>query len=381
MSMPAVPPPLAGWIRRTAEFVSANRFAVISWGATALVVAGLLSFASWKSGGPQGATRPEPTAVPGHEPAVDLPVAPTPSTAFAGVGRQLQLKTIIPADRHESQPTTYRVLRGDALFSIAKQYDLKPETLLFANQEALYDNPGNLQPGMELVVPPVDGVYYKWQEGDTVESVAQKFKADLNADKTIDEKDVALLSEAIIDFPGNGIDLTDPQIRPGALVMIPGGVRELVAWLEFVPTTDRTGSGSATSELGGSGCVGGPIGVPGIWPTTGPHTVSGNDYSPAHLGIDITATTSTAVLASGDGVVVFAGFSSYGYGNVVQIDHGNGFATIYAHLSQLNVGQCQSVYGGQVIGVAGSTGNSTGVHLHFEVRKGGVNLNPWSIVQ
>jgi murein DD-endopeptidase MepM/ murein hydrolase activator NlpD len=86
------------------------------------------------------------------------------------------------------------------------------------------------------------------------------------------------------------------------------------------------------------------------------------------------------VLASGDGVVVFAGWSQYGYGNVVQIDHGNGFSTVYAHLSQINVSTCQAVYGGQVVGMAGTTGNSTGVHLHFEVREGGVNLNPWSIV-
>ena len=83
--------------------------------------------------------------------------------------------------------------------------------------------------------------------------------------------------------------------------------------------------------------------------------MSGNDYSSSHLGIDITATYGTAVLASGAGVVVFAGFSQYGYGNVIQIDHGNGFATVYAHLSQINVGQCQAVYGGQVIGMAGST--------------------------
>lgn len=381
MSLPDIRPRLERTLSSLTEYVRANRFAVASWGATAVLVVSLLGFAVLKNGSSGEASRPEPTALPGHEPSVGLPVAPVVSSGVAALGRQLQLKTNIPADRHDSQPTTYRVLRGDALFSIAKQFDLKPETILFANQDTLYDNPGNLQPGMELVVPPVDGVYYKWEEGDTIESVAKKFKADLNGDKSIDDKDVEILSDAIVNFPGNGIDLTDPQIAPDTLVMVPGGQRELVAWLEFVPTTDRTGSTTATSELGGSGCSGGPIGVPGIWPTNGPHTLSGNDYSPKHLGIDITASTSTAVLASGDGVVVFAGFSSYGYGNVVQIDHGNGFATIYAHLSQLNVSQCEAVYGGQVIGMAGSTGNSTGVHLHFEVRKGGVNLNPWSIVQ
>ena len=172
-----------------------------------------------------------------------------------------------------------------------------------------------------------------------------------------------------------------PRDQGGNVLMVPGGQRELVAWLEFVPTVNRSGSTTATSELGANGCNGGPNRNAGYMAHCRPHTLSGNDYSSSHLGIDITASTSTAVLATGDGVVVFAGFSQYGYGNVVQIDHGNGFSSVYAHLSQLNVGQCQAVYGGEVIGMAGSTGNSTGVHLHFEVREGGVNLNPWSIVQ
>jgi murein DD-endopeptidase MepM/ murein hydrolase activator NlpD len=79
--------------------------------------------------------------------------------------------------------------------------------------------------------------------------------------------------------------------------------------------------------------------------------------------------------------VVFAGFSQYGYGNVIQIDHMDGYSTVYGHLSQINVSQCELVSAGQVIGIAGSTGNSTGVHLHFEVRKGNVNINPWEILQ
>jgi murein DD-endopeptidase MepM/ murein hydrolase activator NlpD len=367
-------------INKPIKFIEDHRFSVISWGTTVLLVAALLgSTLWWTQHGAASAMRPEPTAAPNDQPDVPLPSSVNHLGSAVGIGRALQLKTSISA-KSDMKPITYKVTRGDSVFGIAKQYNIKPESILYSNEETLNDNPTNLTPGMTLSIPPVDGLLYTWKDGDTLQKVSDQFKADLNSDKKIDEKDAALLADAILNYPGNNIDLTNPVIKPGQQIMIPGGQRELVAWLEFVPTVNRNGGTTATSELGGSGCNGGPIGMPGIWPTDGPHTLSGNDYSPSHLGIDITASTSTAVLASGDGVVVFAGWSQYGYGNVVQIDHGNGFSTVYGHLSQINVSTCQAVSGGQVIGMAGTTGNSTGVHLHFEVREGGVNLNPWSIV-
>jgi murein DD-endopeptidase MepM/ murein hydrolase activator NlpD len=354
-------------INKPMKFFETHRFSLISWSATSLLVAALLGSTLWwtQNGSASPATRPEPTAVPSQgQPNVALPNSINNARSAPGIGRALQLKTSLSAQT-KLKPISYKVVRGDSVFGIAKQYDIKPESILYSNEETLNDNPSNLTPGMVLTIPPEDGLLYTWKADDKIDAVATEFK---------------VKPEDILSYPGNNIDLTDPKIKAGTVLMIPGGQRELVAWLEFVPTVNRSGSSTATSELGG-GCNGGPIGMPGIWPTDGPHTLSGNDYSPSHLGIDITATSSTAVLASGDGVVVFAGFSQYGYGNVVQIDHGNGFSTVYAHLSQINVGQCQAVYGGQVIGIAGTTGNSTGVHLHFEVREGGVNLNPWSIVQ
>jgi murein DD-endopeptidase MepM/ murein hydrolase activator NlpD len=71
---------------------------------------------------------------------------------------------------------------------------------------------------------------------------------------------------------------------------------------------------------------------------------------------------------------------NYGYGNVIQIDHGNGYSTVYAHLSTIGVGVCESVGAGQWIGGAGNTGNSQGAHLHFEVRQGGGFINPWFVL-
>jgi murein DD-endopeptidase MepM/ murein hydrolase activator NlpD len=343
-----------------------NRFGMISWGITFIVVVSLLGATFWwtQVGSASPAMRPQPTASANHpQDSVNLP-GPTQNAApTSGIGRQLELKTDVSQQSNYSV-TSYQVVRGDSVFALAKQFNIKPETILYSNKDTLHDSPSNLAPGMTLVIPPVDGLLYTWKDGDTIDSVASQFKAK---------------PEDILNWPGNDIDLTNPQIKPGTTIMIPGGHRELISWMEFVPTLNR-GNGTATSELGGGSCNPGPVGMPGLWPTTGPHTISGNDFSPTHLGIDITAFEGTPVLASGAGVVVYATFSQYGYGNVIEIDHGNGYATVYAHLSQFNVTRCEPVMQGQVIGDSGSTGNSTGPHLHFEVRLNGVNLNPWYIV-
>jgi murein DD-endopeptidase MepM/ murein hydrolase activator NlpD len=117
------------------------------------------------------------------------------------------------------------------------------------------------------------------------------------------------------------------------------------------------------------------------WPASS-HNISGNGYGPGHLAIDIQANEGEPVYAAGSGVVTMAqGGWNYGYGTVVQIDHGNGYVTVYAHLSYANVSLCTPVGQGAIIGAAGNTGNSFGAHLHFEVRIGGSNVNPYSIVQ
>ncbi|MFH1183666.1 MAG: M23 family metallopeptidase [Chloroflexota bacterium] len=364
------------------QILNRHRFSVLSWAVTALIVATMLGAAFWWTAqGSASVAAPSdlPVTAP-HDPAdIGLPESASIQPINIGIARSLALKTTVTG-MASSEPITYRVMPGDSLFGIAKQYNIKPDSILYSNEATLNDNPSNLTPGMELIIPPVDGLTYTWKDEDTLEAVADQFRSDLNEDKEIDEVDARLLRDAIVSWPSNDLDLIDPLVKTGQVIMVPGGRRELVSWLEFVPTINRDGT-TATSELGGSGCAAGPGSPPGIWPTDGPHTISGNNYSGSHLGIDITASTSTPVLASGGGVVVFAGFSQYGYGNVVQIDHMDGFATVYGHLSQINVSQCQVVGGGQVIGMAGSTGNSTGVHLHFEVRQGNVNMNPWGIVQ
>ncbi len=267
--------------------------------------------------------------------------------------------TIIPT-RSRTEATTYTIEPGDSVFGIAQFYNITPETILWANKDTLNDDPHMISVGNELRIPPTDGVFYKWQKGDTLEKVASQFKVDV---------------EDILDWTPNKIDRTNPVIEPDTYVMVPGGQREFQQWV--VPTIPR-GPAGVNSTIPGA-CdtsAGGAYGTGTfIWPTVN-RAISGNQYWSGHLAIDIGAMTGDNVFASDSGVIVYAGGISGGYGNMVMIDHGNGYQTLYAHLSAVKVRCGQSVYQGNVIGLAGSTGNSTGPHLHFEVRFMGGFLNP-----
>lgn len=349
------------------EFLKRNRFNIISWFATILIVAGILTGGLWYKGTTSAAALvPEPTAQPDEmPPSVALPVSEpggsSNQSGFQSISRNIQLKTNMP-ERPRYIVEKYTVARGDSVFAISEVYKITPETLLWANYDSLQDNPHNLKPGITLNVPPTDGIYYQWKDGDTLESVANEFKAEV---------------DAILGWPGNDIDLTNPTVDSGSWVMVPGGEREFVQWL--IPTV-ATGS-SGTSSTSGNICPGGAVGGGGfVWPADN-HFLSGNDYWSGHLAIDIAAGEGAPVYAADSGVVTMAqGGDNYGYGNVIQIDHGNGYSTLYAHLSVIGVGVCQSVYTGQWIGGAGSTGNSQGAHLHFEVRQGGGFINPWFVL-
>lgn len=289
----------------------------------------------------------------------------SPPASLTALTRKPLLHTIIP-NRPRVEVKTYTVSQGDSLFEIAATFNIKPETLLWANYDLLNDNPDTISLGMELKVPPVDGVYYEWQEGDTIETVAARFEAD---------------SEEILSWSGNQIDLTNPTVEPGTLVMVPGGHREFRQWI--IPVIPRGAAGVSASLYGAGACAGGYDGAYGsgafIWPA-GNHYLSGNDYWSGHLGIDIAAGEGAPVYAADSGVVVFSGWALGGYGYMVMLDHGNGYQTLYAHLSNPTANCGGSVGQGGTIGYAGSTGNSTGAHLHFEVRYLGGFVNPWYVL-
>ena len=137
------------------------------------------------------------------------------------------------------------------------------------------------------------------------------------------------------------------------------------------PPTATPGSESCSKPVIGSGVF--------MWPTQA-RFLSGNDFSPDHPGIDIAASIGSPVYAADSGVIRLEGNDDTGYGNVIEIDHGNGYSTVYAHLSVIEVQACRSVYAGQRIGLAGKTGNAVGAHLHFEAIQEGEHIDPWSVL-
>lgn len=302
---------------------------------------------------------------PGQAETFVLPVFHQDAPPIQSVSRRTMLHTIIPT-RPRDEVTTYTVVSGDSVFSIAKNFNIQPETVLWANYDLLKDSPDTLSIGMDLNIPPTDGVYYEWKEGDIIEDVANRFKAK---------------AEAIINWPGNDLDLVEPSIEPGQKVLVPGGQRELVQWV--VPTIPRGSAGVSKSVYGAGACEGSYDGAYGsgsfVWPSAN-HVLSGNDYWSGHLGIDIAAAVGDGIFSSDSGVIVFSGWAYGGYGNMIMVDHGNGYQTVYAHLSAASARCGQSVSQGQYIGAAGSTGNSTGAHLHFEVRYMGGFINPWYVL-
>jgi len=116
-----------------------------------------------------------------------------------------------------------------------------------------------------------------------------------------------------------------------------------------------------------------------MWPVQA-RFLSGNGYSSDHPGIDIAAGIGSPVYAADSGLVSLEGNDETGYGNVIEIDHGNGYSTVYAHLSFIEVKACRSIYAGQRIGLAGDTGNANGGHLHFEVIQNSEYIDPWSVL-
>jgi murein DD-endopeptidase MepM/ murein hydrolase activator NlpD len=281
------------------------------------------------------------------------------------IGRMVELHTNIPA-RKSSWLTTYVVKRGDTVYSIAQEYGLFPESILWGNADILQDDPNLISPGTQLNILPTNGILYKWQEGDTIEKVASELKT---------------TTEAIVDWPGNGLNPLDPKIDPGTLVIVPGGSRPF-KWEQPV---SGLGGRSRTFLMGPGACTSGYDGVPGTdawgWPTAdATFSPGGYDFGPGHGGIDIRAYMGQPIYASQAGVVVYAGSSTVGYGLLVIVDHLNGWHTLYAHLSQWNMSCGQQVYRGTVLGLAGSTGNSSGPHLHFEMRYNGGKENPWGLL-
>jgi murein DD-endopeptidase MepM/ murein hydrolase activator NlpD len=258
---------------------------------------------------------------------------------------QYALGTVISA-KPRDKVVQYKVVSGDTYESVASKFDVSTDTILWAND---LDEDDVLKVGQELKIPPVTGVVHKVSSGENVYSIAKKYRTD---------------AQKIVNFPFNEFsDLDTFQLTPGQDLFVPDGVIE-----EEKPayTPPRTMIAQGQQLRGTSNF---------LWPTNGIITQYPVWY---HMAYDIANNGGPAILASDSGTATYVGCIAWGYGCHVIIDHGNGYQTLYAHMSSFSISAGQSVSRGQAIGVMGSTGRSTGPHLHFEIRSGGTLLNPAS---
>jgi len=244
----------------------------------------------------------------------------------------------------------YRVERGDTPNGIADKFGIQATTLLGGNPQ-LSQESSLLQTGVDLVILPVDGVLHDVQPGDTLESISAQY---------------GIPVETIINYAPNNLEFPY-RLYPETQILVPGAVRDVFVWTP--PTLEsvrgQTGSG-VTPLIVGTGTFIYPVGSRNFT----------QYYWYGHPGIDIALPEGTAVVASDTGTVTFAGWNIYGFGNLIVVNHGNGYETFYAHLSGISVVPGQIVYQGNVIGATGNTGNSSGPHIHFEIRINGAQDDP-----
>lgn len=265
----------------------------------------------------------------------------TPSSAvatsldFSDYGIQTQV-----SQKPRDQVISYTVEKGDTLSTVADKFGISTDTIRWANSLRTDD----LSIGDTLKIPPVTGIVYKVQEGDTLQSIAKKYKTD---------------AQKIVNFPFNDFaDLDTFALNVGQTLIVPDGVPPAAAAIAF------TAPSFLTAPLG-TGRL--------LWPTNGMITQYPIWY---HMAFDIANPSGPGVMAADNGVVVYTGFDRYGYGNHVIIDHGGGLSTLYGHMFEYYVSVGDRVSRGQVIGKMGSTGRSSGTHLHFETRVNGIAINP-----
>lgn len=261
-----------------------------------------------------------------HEPGTDDPVGVTASR---------------PVERAPIY-FEYEVQPGDTLSSIAGQFGVGVDYVRWNNLDI--ENPKMLAPGKVILVPTLEGIIHPVRYGESISEIAARYDAD---------------PRDIIDFRPNRLSDDPNNLRVDGYVLVPGG-----RIARDAPMPDQVPAPPTATDW--------------IWPGTGRIT---SLFEPGHpLGIDVGMPVGTPLVAARTGIVSFVGGNpccSYGY--YVIVDHGDGYETVYAHLSRetpFNVTQGDSVEQGQIVGWSGNTGISTGPHVHFELRRKGVNQDP-----
>ncbi|MEA3357664.1 MAG: M23 family metallopeptidase [Patescibacteria group bacterium] len=256
--------------------------------------------------------------------------------------------TLVPKGRSRMDVVSYQVKGGDTLSTIAEQYGISATTLMWANDLSENDF---ITPDQVLKIPPGNGVVHVVEEGDNLASIAEKYEA---AEQAI--ADVNWIDPPFVLVVGAELFVPEGTMPPPpAPVVTTGYTGTYINPTQPQPVVQAPSTGRF---LG--------------WPVSGGRGMVTQCSSVWHTAIDIADSSAPDLVAAAGGTVIFAGMSDpWGYAWSVQIDHGNGFNTWYAHMSSIYVGSGQYVGPGQAIGRMGATGLATGVHVHFELRTGG----------
>jgi murein DD-endopeptidase MepM/ murein hydrolase activator NlpD len=324
-------------VRRGANTSLFVHFSILGLAAVVLIGGGVISPTSVVSGSYPGV-------------AVNPLVASSTGEATAqGVISSTITPVTIVSDKPRDKIADYEVKSGDTIASIARDWGVSQETVMWAND---LSSTSRLTIDQKLKILPVSGVSHKVVAGDTIYSVAKKYQAN---------------AQAIIDFPFNDVG-DDFQLHTGDTLIVPDGAPPAQA--KPAPT-QYLASGQqniSVEDLGSAQFV---------WPASGGIT---QFFSWYHPGIDIANLGGGPIHAADSGTIIHASWDSSGYGNMILIDHGNGYVTRYGHMSAFYVSVGQKVGKGDTVGAMGSTGRSSGTHLHFEIIKDGARLNPYSFL-
>lgn len=234
----------------------------------------------------------------------------------------------------------YKIKQGESLYTISRKLGVSMDTLISLNT---MDNAHILGEGKRIIVPNLQGILYAVKKGDTLETISAKYK--INIDDILDANDLT------------DTEIARTEVFEGEMLFLPGAQltdkerAKILGYLFNKPIRGRFTSGFGIRKDPFSGWAG------------------------YHPGIDISAPYGSSVRSSKEGRVIFAGWYG-GYGKCIIVRHLFGFETVYGHLSSIGVNKDQWVKVGQYLGRVGSTGRSTGAHLHFEVRKYGRPINP-----
>jgi len=275
----------------------------------------------------------------------------TTSSVLSAQTEDASTATVI-SDKLRDKIYSYTVQEGDTVSSIADKFGISSDTIRWQNNLQSKDA---IKVGQVLEILPVTGVSHKVKKGDTVYSIAKYYDS---------------VAQAVVDFPYNSFVNDETfELAVGQVIVVPDGVKPSEVLWQPTARVKQITPNAGTVVASGSF----------VWPTGGTIT---QRYAWYHPGLDIANHGAPAILAADAGTVVVSGWpDGFGYGNRVVIDHGNGTRTLYAHMQKIYVVVGQTVNRGDAIGQMGSTGRSTGTHLHFEVIQNGQHVNPLNVLK